>query len=132
MVEFAVPNLNMADKPTLEQTLSRLHREYGTSGLFLKMSAAAAAPGSYIQLMEHPTRRMASYVLKVNKHFATIFLMMPCVGDDDECKMYEVDKIRVGKFSMAFVSRVLSHEYKCLMLGSSFREIAANAKEFAA
>lgn len=102
-------------KTTLEQTLSSLLRDYGTSALFLT-SAAGAAPGSYIQLMEHPTRRMTSYVLKVNKNFATICLMLPATELNDECPMIEVEKIRLSKFSMEFVSRVLSREYKHIMI----------------
>jgi hypothetical protein len=86
------------------------------------MSAAGAAPGSYIQLMEHPTRRLASYVLKVNKHFATICLMLPATELNDECPMIEVEKIRLSKFSTEFVSRVLSREYKHLMMGQRIHE----------
>lgn len=102
-------------KTTLDETLSDLYYKYGTSALALKMSAANAAAGTYIQLMEHPTKRMASYVLEVNKRFASICLMLPATELDDECKMIEVEKISLKRFAMDFVERVLTTEYRHFM-----------------
>lgn len=99
-------------KTTLEEILSKLFREYGTSGRYLISSAAAAPAGQFIQLMEHPKKKLAAYVLKVNKRFASIYLMLPATELVDECPMIEVEKISLKKFSMDFVERVLTREYR--------------------